>query len=300
MIRHNSLAPLVALAAAWAFANPATAAIIYSIPGSTYSQNFDSLPNTPENTSLGATPIGWTDDTSTPGAGQFSIVGWYLFHPIAATEGGANGHQRMRIGVGTANTGAFMSFGSTGSTERALGMLNSNTMAAAGSNAFYGARITNNTGRQLASFTLSYTGEQWRDGGTPTTGSVAQTTTFAYDVGAASLDAATFSPEPLLDFTSPSFGATTENTTSNQATNMNWRNGNLPANRTVIGPVTVTGLNWQPGTDLWIRWVDLNNAGNDHGLAIDDLEFSAEVPEPASFALVAIALIGACAMRRSR
>ena len=69
----------------------------YSIVGSPYSQNFDSLPNSPENTSLGSSPIGWIDDTTTPGASQFSILGWYLYHPTSQTEGGANGHQRMRI-----------------------------------------------------------------------------------------------------------------------------------------------------------------------------------------------------------
>src|SRR5262249_34474657 len=94
------------------------AAISYDTDNAVYSQNFDSLPNTPENTSLGNTPAGWTDDTLTPGAGQFSIQGWYLFHALTPTEGGASGHQRMRIGAGTVNTGAFMSFGTSASTDR--------------------------------------------------------------------------------------------------------------------------------------------------------------------------------------
>jgi len=54
------------------------AAVIYSTPGSTYLQNFDTLPNTPQNASLGASPAGWTDDNSSPGAGNFSIVGWHF------------------------------------------------------------------------------------------------------------------------------------------------------------------------------------------------------------------------------
>src|SRR5258708_3750952 len=85
--------------------------VLYGTAGSTYSQNFDSLPNTPQNVSLGTTALaqGWTDDNASPGTGQYSIVGWYLYHPTAQSEGGINGHQRLRIGAGSVNTGAFMS-----------------------------------------------------------------------------------------------------------------------------------------------------------------------------------------------
>src|SRR5690349_14920200 len=95
----------VVLSIALCGACPCSAAVIYSTAGSTYTQDFNSLPNTPQNTSLGSSPAGWTDDSSSPGSGNFSIVGWYLYHPISQSEGGANGHQRMRIGAGTQNTG---------------------------------------------------------------------------------------------------------------------------------------------------------------------------------------------------
>jgi hypothetical protein len=302
MMKQISIALVCTVGGILAFANSTPAAIIYNNPGDVYSQNFDSLPNTPENTNLqtAATPKKWTDDTATPPGNDFSIVGWHLFHPLTQTEGGTNGNQRMRIGVGTANTGSFMSWGSTGSTERALGMLSSGTMSATGAGSFYGARITNNTGRKLASFTLSYTGEQWRDGGGPGVASIAQSITFDYDIGATAIQTGTYNSEPLLNFTSPTFGATTEENQANQATNDNWRNGNLVANRTAIGPVTVTGLNWQPGTDLWIRWTDINDASNDHGLGIDDLQFSAVIPEPTSLVLFVLAVVGACIVRRGR
>jgi hypothetical protein len=304
----------VALAAlAGMIATSAQAAIVYSTAGSIYSQNFDSLPNTPTNTSLGATPAGWVDDSASPGANQFSIPGFYLYHPVTQGEGGANGNQRVRIGAGTSNTGAFMSWGTAASTERALGALASNTLAPAANPGspgpppvpatpagavYYGARFTNNTADVLNQFTLSYTGEQWRDGGTPTTGSVAQAVTFDYKVAAANLQDIGFTSEPLLGFVSPSFGATTQDTSTNIATNMNDRDGNIAANRVIVGPVTVTGLNWGPGQDLWIRWNDINDAGNDHGLGIDDLSFSATIPEPASLALAGIALLGIVAGRR--
>jgi hypothetical protein len=270
-------------------ANQTRAAIIYSTSGSTYSQNFDSLPNTPENSSLGTTAngIGWTDDNASPPSGQFSIVGWYLFHPISQAEGGANGNQRMRIGAGTVNTGAFMSFGASGSTERALGAVNSNTLAAAGTgSAYYGARLTNNTGQTLTEFTLSYNGEQWRDGGNSP--AVAQSLTFGYMVGAANIqDPGFITGETALNFNSPVF----TNTGSGAAVN-----GNV-AGRVAIGPKAV-GVNWAPGTDLWIRWADLNDTGNDHGLGIDDLNFSADVPEPSSLMLLAAAVVGLALAKR--
>jgi hypothetical protein len=268
--------------------NAARASIDYNTDGAIYTQNFDSLPNTPENVSLGSTPAGWLDDSTTPAAGQFSIQGWYLFHPILQTEGGANGHQRMRIGAGTATTGAFMSFGSSASTERALGTLNSNTLAVAGGNAYFGMRLTNNTGNTIYGFTLSYDGEQWRDGGNATPAS--ETDIVQYALGATGIQD---TPSYInvgsgADFTSP------VNNTSAAAVNGN------TTGKVSVGPVTVSDIAWQPGQDLWIRWVDTNAAGNDHGMAIDNVNFVASVnlPEPATAGLLAIgALFG---LRRAR
>src|SRR5689334_11521003 len=103
------------------------ASILYSTTGSTYSQNFDSLPNAPENASFQTTKP-WTDD-ATSTATTTSLPGWYLYHPISQTEGGTNGHQRFRATPGGNNTGSFYSFGSTGSTERTLGDIGSTTLA---------------------------------------------------------------------------------------------------------------------------------------------------------------------------
>ena len=49
---------------------------------------------------------------------------------------------------------------------------------------------------------------------------------------------------------------------------------------------TISNLTWPAGGTLWLRWIENNDVGNDHGLAIDDFSFStvaaAVVPEPAS------------------
>jgi hypothetical protein len=140
----------------------------------------------------------------------------------------------------------------------------------------------------LDSFTLSYTGEQWHEENT-----TAQSITFDYSLNATTIQdgTATFSTVPALDFTSPTFVTATSTALD----------GNAAANRSVIGPVTVTGLNWQPGADLWIRWSDINDTGRDQGMGLDDLSFSADVaavPEPASFALALIACLIGLARRR--
>jgi uncharacterized protein len=237
--------------------------------------------------SLGASPIGWIDDTTTPGSGQFSILGWYLYHPLPLTEGGANTHQRVRIGAGTATTGAFMSFGSTTSTDRALGDVGSTTLAANGGDIYIGLRLRNDTGVTLERFTLTYNGEQWRDGGATTPN--AQTMSFMYSTTATAISDlnSAFTMVPTLDFTSPVY----VNTGGGAAVN-----GNTAG---LVSGITATvgGFSWAPGTDLWLRWDDISNPGNDHGLAIDDLLFVAEVPEPSTFALLVLGAVGLLAIR---
>jgi hypothetical protein len=195
----------------------------------------------------------------------------------------------VRITSGTSNTGSFYSFGASGSTERALGDIGSSTTTSGGAPLVFGARFTNNTGATHDSFTHDFIGEQWRDGGTTTTGSVAQSMTFGWKVAAANIQDTGFTAA-ALGFTSPTFGAT-----SGAALD-----GNAAANRLATGPVTVSGINWAPGTDLWIRWEDVDHTGNDHGLAIDDLHFSADVPEPMGFGAVAVSALTLAGRRRRR
>src|SRR5688572_4137950 len=128
--RLTCAAALTALALI-GFAAPSMAAVTYSVPGSAYMQNFDTLPITPENMSL-ETTIPWRDD-STSSATQTSLPGWFLYHPLApggATgENGTNDHQRFRIGNGSGNTGSFYSYGATGTTDRSLAGLNADTVS---------------------------------------------------------------------------------------------------------------------------------------------------------------------------
>lgn len=248
-----------------------------SFAGGTYSQNFDSLDST-------GTNIVWTDNST--------LAGWYQRRVNDPTTELAD---QYNAGTGSSNTGAVYSFGSENSSERALGSIGSGTVE----HAAYGVRLTNTSGQLINSVDISYTGEQWRDGGNAS--AVAHTLFFSYNVGGTTIGADTqatggasgygadpsFTTVSALDFTSP----TAISTSTGYALD-----GNLASNRAAISGTI--SLNWAAGQDLWIRWVDINNVGNDHGLAVDDFSLTANpVPEPGTMAAL---VLGAAAFARRR
>lgn len=263
------------LTCAGAFAPHASnAAISYTVPESLHVENFDTLPSSPTNTSLQSTG-GWIDDAVSP-SGNFSIPGFYLYHPTAsATEGGSNQHQRVRAGSGNSGTGAFFSFGTNGSSERALGMLNSATLTPNGGTAFIALRLVNNTGVTLNSFSLTYTGEQYR----ASENYSQETLKFDYSTSATLSDWNTtgvFTNMPALNFKAPN--VTTSPTGASQQS---------LASMVISSTV---GFAWAPGTELWLRWSDTQLATfDDDGLAIDDLQFSASTAAGPSLLVNSIA-----------
>lgn len=179
-----------------------------------------------------------------------TIAGWYT---NKVSYNAANG---------SSNTGTLYSFGATSDTERALG-----SVASGGTGTiYYGIRLVNNTGVTISQLNISYFGEQWRNGGNTAT----QDLIFAYQVEATSLTTGTWSDVSELTFTSPIATATAAAL-----------DGNAPANRTQLIHNLI--INLAPGEEIWFRWQDLNDSGNDHGLSVDDFNISAVVL-PVSFA----------------
>lgn len=185
------------------------------------------------------TNVAWTDNST--------IVGWYSTRTT------------YNAGTGSSNTGSLYSFG-TAAGDRALGSVSSG-----GTGIIYTAvKLTNNTGGTITSLDIAYTGEQWRNGGNTT----AHKLTFEYQIASAGTITDANAPTTgwisvsALDFTGPIATATAAAL-----------DGNAPANRTAKSanlPITITA-----GQEIWLRWVDVDDPGSDHGLAVDDLSVTA-------------------------
>jgi hypothetical protein len=67
---------------------------------------------------------------------------------------------------------------------------------------------------------------------------------------------------------------------------------------------TVTGFNWPNGQDLWLYWRDdyrtVFPSGANHAIAIDDVIFTANIPEPSSSALAGVSLAALWLIRRKK
>jgi uncharacterized repeat protein (TIGR01451 family) len=229
---------------------PAAAQVSMSTLGVPVSQNFDGL-----SSSVG-TGVTFSDNSTVPG-----------YYSTRTT---------YNVATGSANAGALYSFGVAGVNpvaDRALGGIGSN-----GTGTFFWAgRYVNDTGATVTQVAVSFTGEQWRDGGAATP--VAQTMVFQYQIAAAGTITDADTPATgwinlaALDFTSPIF----TNTGAGAALD-----GNAAANRTAKS--ANIAVNLPVGQEIWLRWQDLNDGGTDHGMAIDDVSVtpSAVITPPTS------------------
>jgi len=204
-----------------------------------------------------------------------TVNGWSLFRSAGTA-------MTLTAGTGSSNTGGFYSFGAAASTDRALGSL------ASGSTGMitYALALTNNSGGALDSFTLRYDGEQWRTGGSTNPNALLVEYGFGASYGSVTswtLAGAGFNFSSVVN-TSPA-GAV---------------DGNGAGLLGGLGGTVVT--NWAAGDTLWLRWTDVDNAGADHGLAIDNVSLSvtAAVPEPSTYGLLLAGLgaVGFMARRR--
>lgn len=187
-----------------------------------YAENFDGIGDTGTNT-----PPGWF-----VGAGTGAVSG-----------------TNVTVSVGSSTGGGNYNFGSAGSPDRALGSL-----AASSAPRNTEARFINACGSNLVSFTIDYTGEQWRQGGVSAVNNdlVLQFST----------NGTNFTPMGgQFNFDTPydtgPAGALDGNQTTNRVTGL----GGL-----FLPPAPITN-----GGVFYLRWVDADNTSSDHALAVDDL-----------------------------
>jgi predicted extracellular nuclease/methionine-rich copper-binding protein CopC len=204
--------------------------------GTPVTQNFDTL-------ATSGTAV-WTDNST--------LTNWYAARQTA-------GVLNIAAGTGSINTGQLYSFGTGTLTERALGSVSSGTP----STIYFAVRLANATGVPLTSLTVEYVCEQWRNGGNATQQN------FAFEYQIQSAGTITGANSPATGWLAASaFNCAGPIATTTQSA----LDGNAAANR-----VAVTGslpVSMPVGSEIWLRWVDLNDAGFDHGFGIDDLSIT--------------------------
>lgn len=181
----------------------------------------------------------WNNDGTLPG--------WYGSRATIAADNGSSG------------AAGLYSYGTSGGPERGLGAIPKNSTGAI----YIGVLLYNDAGTPISELYIAYTGEQWRNGG----GGV-QRMSFSYQISSApitSLTAGSWTNYAALDFASPVTGGTA-----------GALDGNLPSNRRSLAEVVP--LNLAAGDYLMLRWTNINDQGADHGLAIDDLLVSRNLP----------------------
>jgi hypothetical protein len=148
--------------------------------------------------------------------------------------------------------------------------------------------FNNATGADINQVIVLYDGEQWRNGGNP----APQAMVMEFGFGP-SFDAVVWTAAgAAFDFTSPVATAIAAAVDGNGA--------GLVAN---IGGSLTLGGSWASGSNLWIRWAERNDVGNDHGLALDNFSLTsadAAVPEPGTLSTAGLALLAAIGLRGRR
>jgi predicted extracellular nuclease/phosphodiesterase/alkaline phosphatase D-like protein len=232
-----------------------------------YSQSFDTL-------AVSASGNSWKNDLTLPG--------WYLFRQPAASPSAISSYN---ADAGASNAGAFLSYGASGSSDRALGGLGSGGSyfgsPASGTLAgWFALALSNATGSPITDLDLSFNGEQWRNGGNTS----AQTMVLEYGFGSSFEQVSNWtSTEPSFNWSSPIATSTAVAIDGNSTGRIS----------DVGGILDLSTTPWAADTTLWLRWTEVNDPGNDHGLAIDDLTISIPpsltLPEVAIQAIVALA-----------
>ncbi len=259
---------LTTLALGATIATSANAAIFFT---GSYSENFDSVGSAGT-----AAPTDWS-------VGNFDAV----LGGSSAVPGSANAatNDTMTVNDGTSGTkGRAYNYGTTGASDRALGSIGTTSP---GAFAVQGA-FTNDTGSVISSLRIAYTGEQWHRHTQINTGSG-----LGYKVYISTLNggSAYTNLGSALDFDFP----------TNIGGSQTALDGNAAANRESFDvTVDLTAIGFGPiadGSDFFITWVDVNNGGNDHGIAVDDVSITT-VPEPSSAALLGLGGIALILRRR--
>jgi hypothetical protein len=244
--------------------------IAYLSAGSTYSQDFDALPDPGSNSVNTANPVtvnGITYSLANPfdfafpaaasgdgGLGLSALAGWYGLADPTASVG-----TRFGATDGDQTTGGQISFGPPNSSNRALGLLATSTT---GYTAF-GAKFINGSGRTLNQINLQFTGEVWRQS------DLGKTLEFYYFIDPVATNGFSTNATAFLPALNVSFPTVAADVGGAAV------DGTAAINQTNLAVVSQVISNWPPDAALWLVWEMASATGKSQGLAIDNFSFSA-------------------------
>jgi hypothetical protein len=213
-----------------------------------YTQNFNTL------ASSGAVNP-WVNNTT--------IANWFSQRTTPGTN--------YNTSAGTLTTGDMYSFGSVGSSERALGCIGSANLSTGGS--FAHGLLLQNTGTSTVSdFNITYALEQWRNGGS----NASQTVTFWYKTGTTTIT--NLEPTVISGWTQVT---ALSGSSSQFSATAGALDGNAAVNRSVISAVLPVSVS--PGSYIMFKWEDPDHSGNDDGFGLDDFSVSWTTCTPSTY-----------------
>lgn len=202
------------------------------------------------------------------------------FSNNATIPGFYSSQTTLRANNGQDGAGGLYSYGTASATpnDRALGSLASGSAVPN-----YAVVFRNDNAEALSEVRIQFTGEQWRRGG----GS--NTITFDYrQSGTAITDSTTGTYTGVSALNITFLGGANTNTDGNSAVNQSVKDFTF----TLATPLAT-------GDYVSFRFSDLNDAGNDAGIAIDNMTVTfTPVPEPATVLGLSAGALGLLRLRR--
>jgi len=179
--------------------------------------------------------------------------GWLIY------ENGLDGNNTYRGDTGYSSTYDTYSYHARGSADIAIGSIAGNSLQST-----IGAMFVNKTTDTIRKVYVSFYLEQWHSGAR----TVADTMLFSYGKNTGGLNSGNWTNFAGCNLLSPTLFAP-----------IGALNGNLAANRREYS-LNVPNLSISPGDTFYIRWQDVNVAGFNDGLAIDDFKLTAYKNNP--------------------
>jgi hypothetical protein len=158
---------------------------------------------------------------------------------------------------------------------------------------FFGLKLVNTTGSTINQITFAFTGELWHQQ------TAANNLNYGYYVDSNTSDTLPTLTSSSVPTTGPgtqvgdvSFATGTKSGTGTNST------GPLATEAGGATNLSLSATPWTNGSALWLVFEQSNSAGSAQGISIDNLTFS--VPEPGTYALVAIGVVSVGLLGRSR